>query len=71
MTAAAIVDAALELPVAPSFTRIGYAVRRRTAGWRDLDSYQLSGRTIAVTGATSGLGEHCASRLAGLGARWW
>lgn len=65
---AGMVDAVLEAPVAPSFTRIGYAVRKRTAGWRPLDSYDLTGRTVAVTGATSGLGRHTAGRLAGLGA---
>jgi dehydrogenase/reductase SDR family member 12 len=63
-----VVDAILEAPIAPSFTRVGYALRRHTADWRDLDSYELTGRTIAVTGATSGLGRHTATRLAGLGA---
>lgn len=65
---ASIVDAVLEAPIGPSFTRIGYAVRRRTDHWRNLDSYDLRGRTIAVTGATSGLGRHAAARFAGLGA---
>ena len=67
-TLAGVVDAILEGPVAPSFTRIGYAVRKRTADWRPLDAYDLTGRTVAVTGATSGLGRHTAERLAGLGA---
>jgi dehydrogenase/reductase SDR family member 12 len=65
---ASIVDAVLEAPIGPSFTRIGYTVRRRTEHWRSLDSYDLRGRTIAVTGATSGLGRHAAARFAGLGA---
>lgn len=65
---ASVVDAVLEVPIGPSFTRIGYAVRSRTDRWRSLDSYELRGRTIAVTGATSGLGRHAAVRFAGLGA---
>lgn len=68
VSVASVVDAVLEAPVGPSFTRIGYAVRRRTEHWRDLGSYDLQGRTIAVTGATSGLGRHAAARFAGLGA---
>ncbi len=68
MTLASIVDAVLEAPVAPSFTKLGYAARKRLEHWRSLDSYDLSGRTIVVTGATSGLGKHAAARMAGLGA---
>ncbi|MEM9202307.1 MAG: SDR family NAD(P)-dependent oxidoreductase [Actinomycetota bacterium] len=63
-----LIDSALELPIAPSFTRIGSVVRSRTANWRDLDSYDLTGRRIAITGATSGLGLAAASELAERGA---
>jgi NAD(P)-dependent dehydrogenase (short-subunit alcohol dehydrogenase family) len=69
MSPADVVDAALEVPIVPSFTRIGYAVRRRVDDWRPLDSYVMDGRTVVVTGATSGLGRETALRLAGLGAR--
>jgi dehydrogenase/reductase SDR family protein 12 len=68
MTFASIVDAVLEAPVAPSFTKIGYAARKRLEHWTPLDDYDLRCRTIVVTGATSGLGKHAAARLAALGA---
>ncbi len=63
-----LVDAVIEAPVVTSFTKIGPFVRRRLDHWRSLDSYDLTGRSVLVTGATSGLGKHTASRLAGLGA---
>lgn len=65
---ATLIDRVLEAPIAPSFTRIGSIVRSRTERWTDLDDYDLSGRTILLTGATSGLGLAAAHRLAGLGA---
>ncbi len=64
-----LADAAIELPIITSFSRIGPALRRRLDDWRPLDSYDLSAKTVLVTGATSGLGRHTALRLAGLGAR--
>ena len=49
---AKLLDRVLETPIAPSFTRIGAVVRSRTEHWTDLDDYDLSGRTILLTGAT-------------------
>jgi dehydrogenase/reductase SDR family member 12 len=65
---AGLVDAALELPVAPSFTKLGYAARRQLFHWTDVGAYDLRGRVIAVTGSTSGLGRATAEQLARDGA---
>ena len=62
-----IVDTVIEVPVVPSFTKIGYAVRSRLDDWTDLDSYDLQGRTYVVTGSTSGLGRFAAEQLASRG----
>ena len=56
MNAADAADAVLEMTVVPSFSRIGPAVRSRLEHWTGTDSYQLDGRVIVITGATSGLG---------------
>lgn len=63
-----IVDALVEAPVVTSFTRIGYVVRSRLDDWRPLQGYDLSGRVIVLTGATSGLGKAAAMQLADCGA---
>ena len=63
-----IVDRIIEVPVVPSFTKIGYAVRSRLDRWNDLDSYDLHGRNYVVTGSSSGLGKFTAQHLAARGA---
>ena len=63
-----IVDRIIEMPVVPSFTKIGYAVRSRLDDWADLDSYALHGRNYVVTGSSSGLGKFTAQQLAARGA---
>jgi NAD(P)-dependent dehydrogenase (short-subunit alcohol dehydrogenase family) len=64
-----LIDDALEIAVIPSFSRIGYDVRRRLYGWRPVPSDALAGQTVLITGPTSGLGRTMADELADLGAR--
>jgi dehydrogenase/reductase SDR family member 12 len=64
-----LIDDALELLVLPSFSRIGYDLRRRMYDWEDVGRISLRGRTALVTGPTSGLGRTTVSHLAAMGAR--
>ncbi len=68
MSFASVVDSLIEAPIAPSFTRVGYQLRSRLEHWSQLASYDLTGRTIVVTGATSGIGRQAAEEFARLGA---
>lgn len=51
-----VVDRTLECAVIPSFTRIGYDVRSRLDHWTPISRFDLTGRVVVITGATSGLG---------------
>ena len=52
-----------------SFSRIGPAIRRRLFRWSALPPDAMAGRTVLITGPTSGLGREAATALADLGAR--
>ncbi len=65
---ATTLDAVLEATVLASFSRIGIAVRRATQHWGDDTAPSMKGKTVLVTGATSGIGRAAAIRLAQLGA---
>jgi len=62
-------DTLLDRTIAPGFSRVGFAVRRRLPTWpADPREGALAGRHAAVTGASSGLGRRAALDLAALGA---
>jgi NAD(P)-dependent dehydrogenase (short-subunit alcohol dehydrogenase family) len=63
------VDVALDRTIAPGYSRLGLALRRRLPGWPpDPPANALDGRHVLVTGTTSGLGTATAEALAALGA---
>lgn len=64
-----LLDDLAEVLVAPSFTRAGFRLRRRLFDWPDAESYSMAGRTVVLTGPTSGLGRAAAGSFARMGAR--
>ena len=69
MNLAALIDEALEVSIVGSFSRVGFEVRRRIFGWAPFQTGALAGKTVLVTGPTSGLGRAATDALAALGAR--
>ncbi|MGA0877651.1 MAG: SDR family NAD(P)-dependent oxidoreductase [Ilumatobacteraceae bacterium] len=68
MDTSRLVDRVLEGSVVGSFSRLGHAARSRTSHWTDLSALDLTGRTIAITGPTSGLGLVTSRSLRTMGA---
>jgi dehydrogenase/reductase SDR family protein 12 len=64
-----LVDALLELSIVGSFTRVGYTLRRRMYQWDDPEPNALAGRSVLITGPTSGLGRATTDLMAEMGAR--
>ena len=69
MDVSALVDDGLEVTVVGSFTNIGYGIRRGLYRWAAPEAGALQGRTVLITGPTSGLGRTATGTLAQLGAR--
>jgi len=55
-----IADALLEGSIAGSFSRAGYETRSRLEHWTPLTNYDMTAKTVVVTGPTSGLGKELA-----------
>ena len=64
-----LIDDLLEISIIGSFSRPGYCLRRRLYGWGEPAPDTLEGKTVLITGPTSGLGRATAEAMAGLGAR--
>ncbi len=62
-----LLDTILETTIAPSFTKIGPAVRGRIFDWQPIRD--VPGRRVVITGANSGLGFAGAQLLTRVGAR--
>lgn len=60
------VDTALEVSVAGSFSRLGFEARRWLDDWSP--AADMTGKSVIVTGATSGIGRAAASAFATAGA---
>ena len=69
MDLASLLDDGLEVSIVGSFSRVGIALRRQLFAWEPPPDGALAGKTVLVTGPTSGLGRAATDALAALGAR--
>ena len=67
-TLTACISKALDAAVVPGFSKIGYRVRQLIGNWQAISDFDLRGKTVVITGPTSGLGEQVARQLAATGA---
>lgn len=65
---AAVLDELLDRTIVPGYSRLGFAVRERFWPTTDPAAGALSGATVLVTGANSGIGKAIAAGVAALGA---
>ena len=65
-TVGSFLDGAMDATVVPGFSRIGYAIRSRS--FTPLSELSLVGKTVVVTGHTSGLGYAAANQMRAMGA---